>query len=198
MANTGVTLDTSGLKRITERIARLSPKEMEKLRKRANASVARAMKAEAARAISEIELNLSPRQISRYLQTKLGHAGDVDYVSVFASDTRLPLTAFKPRFSKSSGVSVTTWRDSPAYVLPHGFRRNRNQVWQRIPGKGPSGLVGRLPIVQRKGPSLKRALQKTGPQKAWKDHGRQQVVDRIKAFGQEKLASEIRRLLTYV
>lgn len=196
-----VNFDTSGLRRIAARIENLSAQNLEKVRARAVSSMVRSVKAETARQVSEVQLNLSVRAISPHILVRTGKAGDTDYVSVFASTARLPLSAFKPSISKSRGVTVKTWRDSPPLRLPHGFARGK-EVWQRAPYRGqkgqsaaPSGLVQRLPIVMRKGPSLKRALQPTGPSQ--ESHGRERVVEHLMRFGQAKLAAEIQRLLRY-
>lgn len=194
----GVFLNTSGLRRVTARIERLSPANLAKVQQRAVSSMRRSLKAEAARAVSEVQLNLSARAIAPYIEVKDGKAGGIDYVSVTASKARLPLSAYKPKFSKRAGSTVVTWKDSAPVVMPHAFRRGR-EAWQRIPdprAATASGLVGRLPIVLRKGPSLKRALEKVGPSQ--NDHGREEVVNRLMEFGRAKLAAEIQRLLQLI
>jgi hypothetical protein len=191
-----VFVDTTGIRRAVQRLDRFSTKRMEQIRQRSIGTVRRRLRAEAAREISEHQLNLSPRQISPYINVKAGKAGGMDYVAVTASDQRLPLRLFKARYSKKSGVTVQTWRDAPPVRLPHAFKRG-NEFWQRIPAgpgqeRGPSGLVHRLPIVQRKGPSLKRTLQPTRHGGA---HKLQTVVDNLSRFARDCLADEIQRHL---
>ena len=148
--------------------------------------------------MSTLQLNLSARQISPYIHTKAGSAGSMDYVSVYASDTRLPLRAFKPRRNGRKGIAVQFWRDEAPRAMPHAFLL-RGDWWQRVPfreGLGalraPSGLVDRLPITLRVGPSLKRALQPVGQFPA-APH-RDEVVEALKSYGQEVLRAELARL----
>ena len=194
-----VFIDTTGLRRIAARLQALSPAKQEQVRKRAIASMRRGLKAETARQVSAHQLNLSARAISPYIKVKVGKAGELDYVAVYASDARLPLSAYKPRVNRQTGVTATTWRDSGQKRYPHAFKRRDGKpgIWQRIPdtaGNTRSGLVDRLPIVQRKGPSLDRALQ---PNRHGGDHGRAAVVSYLLDFGQQKLHVEMQRLLQY-
>lgn len=191
-----VQVDTTGLRRAIARLQGLSAKKVEQVTKRSRSTLARRLRAEAARQVAKHQLNLSARQVSPYIQVKQGSTSSLDYVAVTASAERLPLRAYKAKISKRAGVTVQTWRDQPVQRLPHAFGRGRD-AWQRIPAtagyeSGPSGLVHRLPIVQRKGPSLRRALQDTGRGGA---HNRQQVVDNLNAFARQVLAAEIERLL---
>lgn len=195
-----VNFDTSGLMRHVDRL-RQTPAKLEQVRKRSIATLSRRLKAEAARQVSEVQLNLSPGQIAPFINVKHTTGGNVDYVSVTASRDRIPLKAYKAKVSKKSGATVTTWKDAAPVQLPHAFKRPDGNVWQRVPYKGqkgadraPSGLVQRLPIVVRKGPSMKRALQPAGPSK--NDHGREQVVAHLMEFGQSILSAEIKRLLS--
>lgn len=184
-----VLIDTRGFGRVQGRLNQFSEQKLQELRKRALASTVRGVKAEAARAVSELQLNLPPATLAKYINASLQ---DSSHISVKASKKRLPLSTFKPSFSKTTGVTVTTWRDAPAYRLPHGFKLGK-EVYQRIPGDGPSGLVGRVPIVMRVGPSLKRALERYGP--SVNEHRREDVVDRLAEFAKNKLADEVRRLI---
>lgn len=193
-----VRVDTSGLQRIAARIT-ATGKKVDQAKKRAQATLVRRLKAETAREVSRVQLNLSPTAISPHILVNQGTVDGNAYVAVSAAKKRLPLSAFKARITKKTGATVTTWRDSAPYALPHGFRRGK-EVWQRAPYKGqkgqtrtPLGLVQRLPIVMRKGPSLKRALQKVGPSQ--NDHGREEVVAHLVEYGQSVLAAEIQRLL---
>lgn len=192
-----VTLDATPLRRAAQQVAGIS-RRAEQIQSRARATLVRRLRAEAARQISELQLNLRPRQISRHIGVRQGRAGGMDHISVTASATRLPLQAFRPRAIRRAGFVVQTWRDAPPIRLPHAWRRTRTEIWQRIPSPypgdvGPSGLVHRLPIVQRKGPSLKRTLQPHG--KSPNEHRRQEVVERLCDFAQHTLADEIQRLL---
>lgn len=193
----GVVVETTGLRKVIARLQGFSEKKIKQVTERSRATLARRLRAEAARQVSEHQLNLSPRQISPYINVQQGQTTALDYVAVTASPERLPLRAFRARFSKRSGVTVQTWRDAPAIRLPHAFARGRD-AWQRIPAvagyeSGPSGLVHRLPIVQRKGPSMRRTLQNSTKGGA---HQRQQVVDNLNQFARQTLAAEIQRLLS--
>lgn len=191
-----VNFDLGGLRRAAARLDKFSTKKIAQLKKRAIVSMSRALKAEAAREVSDKQLNLRPGQIAPYIQVKIAD----DYVSVYASKKRLPLSAYKAKFSKKNGATVTTWKDAAPLVLPHGFKRGR-EVWQRVPYHGQPGqyatklgLVPRLPIVLRKGPSLAHTLRRGGSKN---DHRREEVVAHLTQFGRKKLSDEIARLLSY-
>lgn len=194
-------IDVGGVYRLAKVLGGVADKKTAQVAQRSVGTLSRRLKAEAARKVSELQLNLSPSQIAPYISVKAGKAGSEHYVSVSAAKTRLPLTVFKPSFSDATGVRVQTWKDQPAEHLPHAFKRKGNQVWQRVPWSSgassepmtPFGLVQRLPIVQRKGPSLKRTLQVVKP--GTRSHRREEVVEHLMKFGQSILAAEIKRLL---
>lgn len=208
MARPRVTFDTNGLKRGASRLLK-APDRARTAANRAMSTLQRRLGPETARAVSEDVLNLPPRRVSEHVQVERHKTRDGEYLSVSASRTRLPLVAFSPRFSRTEGVTVMTWRDSPPQELPHGFRRkDKPGVWQRIPAhkaakfrpakrgradqtaEAPSGLVARLPIVERKGPSLHRVFVFDGPRAGHTD-----IRPRLSAFVQETLSREIARQL---
>jgi hypothetical protein len=208
MARNRVTFDTKGLKRGASRLLK-APERARTAANRAISTLERRLGPETARAISEDVLNLPTRRVSPHIDVKRHRTRDGDYVAVSASRTRLPLSAYSPRFSRTEGVTVTTWRDSPQQELPHGFRRkDKPGVWQRIPAHkvakfrpakrgradqtaaAPSGLVARLPVVERKGPSMHRVFVFEG-----RHAGHTDIRPRLSAFVQETLSREIARLL---
>ena len=102
---------------------------------------------------------------------------------------------------------MTFWRDAGALLLPHTFmRRGSKEVWQRVPGSGgaktirigtgrdssrevvreASGLVGRLPIVVRKGPAFARAIFE-------RKHG--DIYPGLFEFSRRIITDEIARLI---
>lgn len=171
-------------------------KQVPQVRDRALASVLRGILPEASRLISADILNLSPRQISPYLKATASKTDNS--ITVSASRHRLPLQAFKPSVS-ARGVTVTTWKDRGAQYLPHAFKRpdGKAGVWQRVPftgtgksGGGDSGLVHRLPIVERKGPSMHRIFQgRTAP-----TGGHGDIAPRLSVYAQARLAEEVARM----
>lgn len=182
---------------IDKRLAHIQ-RQVPEVRDRAIASTLRGIVPETARIISERVLNLAPRQISPYLEARVSKTASA--IVVAADRTRLPLQAFKPSVSALRGVTVTTWKDRGAQVLPHAFRRKdgKSGIWQRIPhtggakfgaghqsGGGPSGLVHRLPIVERKGPSMHRTFATR--------HG--EITPRLSVYAQARLAEELARML---
>lgn len=190
----GITIDTTGLRRAAARLRDL-PKRVATVREKAVATLKRRVRTEAARAISEIQLNIAPRTLAPLLAVTSGSAGDdADYLSISASNKRIPIAGFRPRVSKKTGVRVTTWHDRGEQHWKHAFRQKGNKdIKQRIPGAGPSGLVPRLPITTRTGPSVARTL---GPVRGYAtDHGRAEVRERVAKFAHGILAEEIRRLL---
>lgn len=208
MARSRVTFDTKGFKRGAERLLK-APWQARTAANRATSTLQRRLGPETARAISEDVLNLPARRISPFLQVERHKPRDGEYLSVQASRVRLPLSAYSPRFSRTDGVTVTTWKDAGPQELPHGFRRkDKPGVWQRIPARkagkfrprdrgradqtaeAPSGLVGRLPVVERKGPSMHRVFVFNG-----RNAGHVDIRPRLSAFVQETLSREIARLL---
>ena len=174
-------------------------KRLPEVRDRALASALRGIVPEASRLISSDILNLAPRQISPFLNARVAKADHAIIVS--ASKQRLPLQAFKPRFSARNGVTVTTWKDRGPQVLPHAFKRRdgKSGAWQRVPftgakgqsGAGPSGLVHRLQIVERKGPSMQRIF--VGRKSSTGGHG--DITGRLSVYAQAQLAREVERMI---
>jgi hypothetical protein len=193
----GFTIDTSGLRRAATR-ARSLPARVADARKKAVVSLQRRLRTEAARKISEVQLNVAPRSLAPLLSVTASSAGkDADYVSVNASTRRIPIALFRPRVSKRNGVTVTIWHHRGPQHWQHAFR-HAGAIKQRIPAKGsmksgPSGLVHRLPLTNRVGPSLARTLR---PIRGYAtDFGRDQVVAHLTDVGQSILAAEIRRII---
>lgn len=175
MANR-VEFNLEPLIRATAKLRQLTGKEVTQTRTRIVSGLKRRLPPEAARQASEKIFNLTPRQISPYLIVNETANG----LSLVGKSSRLPVSAFKPTWGgpSSPGVTVQFWRDGAPLVLPHTFVRDGTKtVWQRVPGtrsktaqtgtgrdsqrhvvRAASGLVGRLPIVQRKGPSFARGI----------------------------------------
>lgn len=176
-------------------------RQVPQARDRALASMVRGLKPEAARLISADILNLSPRQISPYLSANAVKSDNS--IRVGASRQRLPLQAFKPRVSATGGVTVTTWKDRGPQQQPHAFKRpdGKSGIWQRVPWAGQkgqggkpgsaSGLVQRLPIVERKGPSMHRIFQ--GRDTPTGGHG--DILPRLTVYAQARLAEEVARMM---
>ena len=176
-------------------------RQVPQVRDRALASMVRGLKPEAARLISADILNLSPRQISPYLSANAVKSDNS--IRVGASRQRLPLQAFKPRVSATGGVSVTTWKDRGPQQMTHAFKRpdGKAGIWQRVPWAGQkgqggnpgtaSGLVHRLPIVERKGPSMHRIFQ--GRNTPTGGHG--DILPRLTVYAQARLAEEVARMM---
>lgn len=198
MAKGGITFDVSGLRRAATRVSDVA-KKSEQARKLATASLRSQMAGEAARVISTVQLNLPAALVKKHLSVSTGHTNAGDYISVSAANRRLPLTDFKPRIG-SNGVTVTTFKSRGPQRLPHAFLHN-GKIKQRIPAKsagnkyesGPSGLVWRLPLTDRVGPSLARALSPIYRYAA--DPYAERVREHLRAFSQTVLQNEIQRIL---
>jgi hypothetical protein len=185
----GVDFQLGGVARHATRAKRAAG-SVERVLTRATATVVRRLGPEAAREIARSVLNLPASKISRHVKVTRGKAGGDEFVRVSANKVRLPLTDFRPTFSRADGVRVQTWRDSEPQRLPHAFKRkDKPGAWQRVPQRG-GGLVPRLPIVQRKGPSLHRVFQQRG---RFAGHG--DISAHLSRFTQTTLAVEIARLL---
>lgn len=191
-----VDFNVSRLKAAADRISTFEKKRAQ-IVQRSAVTLSRRLKPEAARIIARDVLNLPAGKISKNISAQVRNVGSLGkIVSLTASRVRLPLSDYKPRVSRRGGVTVTTWLDADAQVLPHAFkRRDANGIWQRIPAKNgnkaaPSGLVQRLPIVQRKGPSMSRVFQFTGARASHVD-----IRPDLNAFAEKTLSAEVARLL---
>jgi hypothetical protein len=131
-------------------------------RQRAIGTLARRLNTESVRTISKDILNLRQNKVRPNIQVKSNSGSSPPYVTVSANSKRLPLTDYGARVGKD-GATVTTWRDAGPQKLPHAFARKDDKpgIWQRIPAAG-GGLVGRLLIVERKGPDIKRVFLPEG------------------------------------
>jgi hypothetical protein len=203
MANR-VSFNFDALIRRAAQFTDLSTKQLAQVKSRTVATLKRRLGPEAARQISDNILNLTSRQISPYLIVKV----TADGIALTGSSSRLPVSAFKPTWAgrSSPGVVVTFWRDAGPLLLAHTFmRRDSKEVWMRVPGarsrtqlvgtgrdssrvvvREASGLVGRLPIVVRKGPSFARAVYE-------RRHG--DIYPALSSFGGQLLSDESARLL---
>lgn len=198
MAKGGFSVDVSGLRRAATRVSDVV-KKSEKARKLATARLRRQMAGEAARVISTVQLNLPAAVIRKHLGVHTSSTDGGDHVIVSAANRRLPLLDFRPRIGRN-GVTVTTFKSRGPQRLPHAFLHN-GKIKQRIPatGKGknfdagPSGLVWRLPLTDRVGPSLARALSPIYRYAA--DPYAERVREHLRAFSQTVLHNEIQRLL---
>jgi hypothetical protein len=196
-----------GLRIVDKRLAYIQ-QQVPEVRDRALASMLRGVKPEAARLIAADILNLPARTISGYLGVRVSKADSSVVVS--ASLARVPLLQFKPSVSPRAGVTVTTWRDRGAQHLPHAFKRRDGVagIWQRTPagaggkgGTGPaadygaaesgSGLVRRLHIVERKGPSMARIFK--GRNAPTGGHG--DIGPRLGVYARARLAEEMARMM---
>ncbi len=204
MAKSSININVDALIRLASFTRDLSEKQISQVKIRAISTLKRRLGAEASRQISEKILNLPPRVISGYLDVK----ADEQSITLTGSDQRPPISAFKPTWGgrTSPGVVATIWRDQGAVVLPHTFLRpGSKEVWQRIPtsrsktqqvGQGrdssrqviqsAGALVGRLPIVVRKGPAMARAVYE-------RKHG--DIYPQLVEFGRNILSDEVSRLV---
>ena len=198
----------SGLRIFDQRLAYIQA-QVPHVRDRALASVLRGIRPEASRLIADSILNLPARTISGHL--KASHSKADHAIVVGASRTRVPLVQFKPRVNARSGVTVTTWKDRGQQHLPHAFKRRDGKpgIWQRAPykpgGKGGTGkagdydpvmsgasegLVRRLHIIERKGPSMARIFK--GRNAPTGGHG--DIGPRLGVYARARLAEEIARM----
>lgn len=189
----GARLDFGALTKRVDRYADLATKGVQQVRTRTLAVVKKRIRPEAARLLSTQVIALSARKIAPYLGVRV----EGDAVVLTGSRARLPLSEFSPR-QGAKGVIATLWRDAGPREFPHTFIRKggkgtKKQVWQRAPFTGqkgqkraPSGLVQRLPVVQRKGQSFSRAV--TG-----KKHG--DILPGLTALGRNILSEEVARVL---
>lgn len=159
------------------------------LPKRAAANIARRIKPEAARQIAAQVLNLPASRITTAIRSSVRDSAGESFVTLSANKVRPPLSDFRGTFS-NTGYTVTTWRKAGAKRFPHAFARpDARGVWQRVPGAGGK-LVPRLPIAQRKGPSIHRVFITRG-----RFAGRSDITPSLSAFVQLQLTREIVKIL---
>jgi hypothetical protein len=191
VAKPGIDIEYSVLSEHESRLDEITGKQLDKVRRNTLVTISRRVKPEAARLLSAHVLNLAPRTISPFLTTKINSDNSV---TLSARNSRLPLSAFKPR-KGPNGVIATLWRDAGPREFAHTFisKKGKRNVWQRVPFTGqkgqtaaPSGLVQRLPIVVRKGPSFYRAL-------VGRKHG--DIFPELMTFSRSVLSAEIERQL---
>lgn len=201
MAQAGIIVEVGRLARSRQLLDGLSDKQLARATKRAVSTLTRRMVPEASRLLSEDVLNLRPRQISSYLDASV--SGDT--ITLRGSKSRLPLSAFGARWGgrTTAGAEAVLWRDGGARTFVHTFKiRGSKQIWQRVPYSGQAksasskikrglggsagGLVNRLPIVVRKGPSFSRAVTS-------KRHG--DIYPPLLSFARTFVVSEMQRQL---
>lgn len=191
MATTRLDFSLGGLQRAAGRVKRIQT-QMQQIEARALTTVTRRIGTEATRLIAAEALNLPQARVRQHLKVEKRMVGGASYISVQANKVRLPLILYTPRFNRTAGVTVTTWRDQGPQRMPHAFkRRDRPGVWQRVPlRKGGADLVPRLPVVERKGPSLHRVFETRG-----RAAGHGNVIPKLSTFVEQILSLEIARLL---
>jgi hypothetical protein len=199
-----VSINVDSIVRKANALNDLATKQLDQLKQRVVASLRRRIIPEAARQASAEIFSLNSRQISPYLTVQTTANG----ITLAGSSTRLPVSAFKPTWGgpSSPGVVVTFWRDQGPITLAHTFKRKGSkEVWMRVPGarskttrvgtgrdssrvvtKSASGLVGRLPIVVRKGPAFARGIYE-------KKHG--DIYPALAEFAMTFVQDETGRLL---
>jgi len=204
MAAANFNINVDALIRFASLTRDLSKKQLAQVKTRSISTLSRRLGAEASRQISGKILNLPPRVISSYLNIK----NDEHSVTLSGSNRRPPMSAFNPTWGgrASPGVVVTIWRDQGPILLAHTFMRpGSKEVWQRVPTsrsktlsvgqgrnssrqvvQGAGALVGRLPIVIRKGPAMARAVYE-------RKHG--DIYPDLSAFAQTTIAAEVARLV---
>lgn len=210
MARARVDFNLKGVKQHALRL-NASEKRAKTVMQRAASTLERRLGPETTRVIASDVLNLPARRISPHIDVSRRQIDGNEIVAVSASRVRLPLADFNPRYSRTDGATVTTWLDQGAKQLPHVFkRRDKKGAWQRIPASGvakfrpkggpnssrydseeaPSGLVRRLPIIERKGPSLHRVFVHDG-----RFAGHVDIRPKLSAFVEQTLSLEIARLI---
>jgi hypothetical protein len=163
--------DLGPIRRLSDRLASLEPRRTKKIIDRATIGVQRRWKVDAPKLIAAEILNITPSRLRDYLGTKVSTLDGFAAVTLTGLRKRIPLHLFSgARYAgpKSPGAVVQVWRDSPPKVYPRTFaikgRGVAGGIFQRAPEflafttEGDYMLHGRLPLVQRKGPEVWRAV----------------------------------------
>lgn len=162
-------IDTDALVRAVQYVEGFAGPRLEQLRKRAFGTLARRLPVLAASLIATEILNVRRVQVSRSLSARVSP----DAITLFGLAARIPLAEFNGAkwAQKAAGATVQTYRDEPPRLRPHVFaikgRGVKGGLFMRVPegtgvraaGFSPAtGLAWRTPIVERRGPSIYRAV----------------------------------------
>lgn len=182
----GAEFDLSGLTRQADRLRKLDAAALRRVEQRASATLARRLPVEAATLASERILALPRSTVRKGLGARTSGAPGAREVALSGNKRRIPLRQFGARYGgrKSKGATATVYRDRGVQMFEGTFaikgRGVRGGIFQRVPG------AARLPIVERAGPSVARAITSG-------EHG--DIMPDLRAIGGDVLATEAQRLL---
>lgn len=191
MANSAVTVDFSGLTRQVDRLSKLDAAALARVEQRTLSTLSRRLPVEASRLASEQILALPRAKVRSGLSAKQGGASGARSVSLIGSRTRIKLKEFGARYGgrKTQGATATLYRDRGVQLFEGSFaikgRGVAGGIFQRIPD------VSRLPIVERAGPSVYRAIA-DGKHGDVKPDLREMSVEVLRAEAQRLLRVELR------
>lgn len=182
----GATFDLSGAARQVERLRKLDAAALRRVESRTTATLARRLPVEAATLASDKILALPRSKVRAGLGATTGGSPGAREVTLSGDRKRIPLREFGARYAgrKSAGATATIYRDRGVQLFEGTFaikgRGVKGGIFQRVPD------AARLPIVERAGPSVARAINEA-------KHG--DIRPDLRAVGGEVLATEAQRLL---
>lgn len=191
MARSGIHFDFRGMTKQAARLKDLSTKQLPQVQQRALSTLARRLPVEASRLASERIVNLPRATVRKGLSASVGGPASERYVLLSGERRRIPLAAFGANYGGrgARGALAKPYRDSSVRTYDHTFaikgRGVKGGIWMRVPRAGGK-LVSRLPIIQRKGPSIARVI-------ADRKHG--DIIPELSEFCGTILRAEIARLL---
>jgi hypothetical protein len=166
MANASRRIDLGSINRLSSRLAGLDARRTKQVVSRATVAVQRRWQVDAPRLVASEILNITPARLREYLSARVTTIGGDAAVVLSGLRKRIPLHLFTgARYGgrNTEGAVVQVWRDSPAKIYARTFTIGRRGVAGGIYQRAPRGgvvddLHGRLPIIQRSGPELWRAV----------------------------------------
>lgn len=184
--NVAMTVDFSGLTRAVDRLSKLDAAALARVEQRTLSTLSRRLPVEAARLASEQILALPRAKVRSGLSAKQGGPADARSVSLLGTRTRTRLKEFGARYGgrKTPGATATIYRDRGVQLFEGSFaikgQGAKGGIFQRVPD------AARLPIVERAGPSVYRAI-------ADGKHG--DIKPDLREMSAEVLRTEAQRLL---
>jgi hypothetical protein len=119
----------------------------------------------ARRSVREQVPALTKKYLDRVVKSKVTGFGENPTGTVTISHERVPLIGFRPKATKTGGVTARVSKDRPPIILKHAFitfvgKGRHKGVFLRARGRGKGGKLTRrgyarrLPIEERFGPSV--------------------------------------------
>jgi len=170
-----VHIDTAGFEKLAARFRSVGKNIKPALSRAINHTGDKA-RTEVARALVE-QTGAKYSAVRKVLKTHRASAATLDY-RITATGGFMSLKEFGAR-QTGKGVSAAPW--GKRRVFRHAFivASLGGHVFRRAPGGGPSGLVGRLPILKLWGPAIPKEMVKEQSKEAFENTVRAELPRRV-------------------